>query len=169
MDTLRMAFLSKKKEELRVFAVMAKDLRQFAATEKDAKKDISRVPGLQYLLKEKPTKGVKESIATSSSGQNHVWEEYEIYKSSERGSIVISDFDFDINLDEDEVRKSFSSSRASTIYKRGDSYAAELEDFVIKKIIGKGAFGKVFLVENKNVPGDIFAMKSIRKDKIIDF
>jgi serine/threonine protein kinase len=43
-----------------------------------------------------------------------------------------------------------------------------LEDFAIKKVIGKGAFGKVYLVENRRDPGMIFAMKSIRKDKIID-
>lgn len=34
------------------------------------------------------------------------------------------------------------------------------------KVIGKGAFGKVYLVENKD--GIMYAMKVIRKDKIID-
>jgi len=38
---------------------------------------------------------------------------------------------------------------------------ANLEDFLIKKVIGKGAFGKVYLVENKKDPNQIFAMKSI--------
>lgn len=31
-----------------------------------------------------------------------------------------------------------------------------------------GSFGKVYLVENKNT-SEVFAMKSIRKDKIIEF
>ena len=40
-----------------------------------------------------------------------------------------------------------------------------LEDFNIEKVIGKGAFGKVFLVSRK-VSGEIFAMKSLRKEMI---
>ena len=44
---------------------------------------------------------------------------------------------------------------------------AKLQDFVIRKMIGKGTFGKVFLVEYvKNQ--FIYAMKCIRKDIIID-
>lgn len=33
-------------------------------------------------------------------------------------------------------------------YMRADQKAAKLEDFVMKKMIGKGSFGKVFLVEH---------------------
>jgi len=36
----------------------------------------------------------------------------------------------------------------------------------VKKVIGKGSFGKVFLVEKKS-DHNIFAMKSIRKDILI--
>ena len=41
-----------------------------------------------------------------------------------------------------------------------------MEDFNVKKVIGKGSFGKVFLVEKKT-DGNMFAMKSIRKDILI--
>jgi len=34
-------------------------------------------------------------------------------------------------------------------YMRKDQKAAQLEDFEIKKMIGKGSFGKVFLVQNR--------------------
>ena len=41
-----------------------------------------------------------------------------------------------------------------------------LEDFNIKKVIDKGSFGKVFLVENsKN--GKVYAMKRLNKDVIL--
>lgn len=42
------------------------------------------------------------------------------------------------------------------------STGISLDDFNIEKVIGKGAFGKVFLVSNKQ-SGNIFAMKSLRK------
>lgn len=45
---------------------------------------------------------------------------------------------------------------------------AKLEDFKIKKLIGKGTFGKVFLVEHSTMPGKLYAMKCIRKDIILE-
>ncbi len=41
-----------------------------------------------------------------------------------------------------------------------------LEDFVIKKVIDKGSFGKVFLVQNSNT-GKVYAMKRLNKDVIL--
>lgn len=41
-----------------------------------------------------------------------------------------------------------------------------LEDFIIKKVIDKGSFGKVFLVEcTKN--GKVYAMKRLNKDVVL--
>jgi serine/threonine protein kinase len=45
---------------------------------------------------------------------------------------------------------------------------AKLEDFKILKLIGKGTFGKVYLVELTTHPGKLYAMKCIRKDIIIE-
>jgi len=44
-----------------------------------------------------------------------------------------------------------------------------LADFVIQKVIGRGSFGKVFLVQLKSDQSKVFAMKSLRKDVIIDY
>jgi len=41
-----------------------------------------------------------------------------------------------------------------------------LEDFIIKKVIDKGSFGKVFLVENQK-NGKVYAMKRLNKDVIL--
>ena len=46
-------------------------------------------------------------------------------------------------------------------------YEPKLEDFKIIKVLDKGSFGKVFLVENK-LDGRLFAMKRIRKDLLIE-
>jgi atypical protein kinase C iota type len=42
-----------------------------------------------------------------------------------------------------------------------------LSDFIIRRMVGKGTFGKVFLVENQ-INQKVYAMKCIRKDIIID-
>lgn len=43
---------------------------------------------------------------------------------------------------------------------------ASLDSFKILKVIGKGSFGKVFLVREKNA-GKIYAMKVLNKGNII--
>lgn len=43
----------------------------------------------------------------------------------------------------------------------------QLDDFEIVSVLGKGAFGKVYLVQKK-ITKEVFAMKSLRKDTIID-
>lgn len=53
------------------------------------------------------------------------------------------------------------------MFSRGGS-DAKLEDFKVKKLIGKGTFGKVFLVEDSRNPGKLYAMKCIRKDIILE-
>lgn len=42
-----------------------------------------------------------------------------------------------------------------------------MSDFKLISVIGKGAFGKVMLVEKKDT-GQILAMKSLRKEEIIE-
>ena len=41
-------------------------------------------------------------------------------------------------------------------------------DFEILKVIGRGAFGKVYLVQKKDTK-EVFAMKSLRKDVILEY
>ncbi len=45
--------------------------------------------------------------------------------------------------------------------------SVRLEDFEVLKVIDKGSFGKVFLVELKS-NGHLYAMKRIRKDLLIE-
>jgi serine/threonine protein kinase len=47
------------------------------------------------------------------------------------------------------------------------AYVPMLQDFIIMKMVGKGTFGKVFLVQNIHTK-KIYAMKCIRKDIVID-
>jgi serine/threonine protein kinase len=55
-----------------------------------------------------------------------------------------------------------------TLYSKKGDKKVSLQDFVIRKVIGRGSFGKVFLVEKKDTK-EVFAMKSLRKDVILDY
>ena len=67
----------------------------------------------------------------------------------------------------------FNQERASmkmesqSIFKKKRNVEAQLSDFEIKKRIGEGTFGKVFLVEHKQTQ-TLYAMKCIRKDLILE-
>ena len=50
---------------------------------------------------------------------------------------------------------------------KAENEAAELEDFKIVKMVGKGTFGKVFLVQH-SINKKFYAMKTIRKDVILE-
>ena len=54
-----------------------------------------------------------------------------------------------------------------SIYKKATNKEANLNDFEIKKLIGQGTFGKVFLVQHPST-GVLYAMKCIRKDLILE-
>ena len=56
----------------------------------------------------------------------------------------------------------------SVYQRKKDGGPSNLDDFEIKSVIGKGSFGKVFLVEKRNT-GKIYAMKSLKKSVIIEY
>ena len=62
----------------------------------------------------------------------------------------------------------FTKQRADTMFQRTkEDKNVELKDFTIKSVIGRGSFGKVFLVELQTTK-ELFAVKSIRKDILIE-
>ena len=59
--------------------------------------------------------------------------------------------------------------RSDTMFAKNKSdKEVSLKDFTIKSVIGRGSFGKVFLVQ-KNSDSKVYAMKSLRKDVILDY
>mmetsp|Transcript_83575 Transcript_83575/g.115297 ORF Transcript_83575/g.115297 Transcript_83575/m.115297 type:complete len:234 (+) Transcript_83575:706-1407(+) len=56
---------------------------------------------------------------------------------------------------------------SENIFTRDTLKNCKFEDFKIKAIVGKGNFGKVYLVESQ-INGKFHAMKSIRKDIVIE-
>ena len=79
--------------------------------------------------------------------------------------------DSTIDSDQELVDEPISVRGPSkTLYQKGKNGGKEvtLNDFTIRKVIGRGSFGKVFLVEKKDTQ-QIYAMKSLRKDVLIDY
>ena len=52
--------------------------------------------------------------------------------------------------------------------KRGDTNVT-LKDFEIKSVIGRGSFGKVFLVVKRDNPSEVYAMKTLGKNVILEY
>ena len=68
-----------------------------------------------------------------------------------------------------DIAKEMGKERSATLFvRKADEKEAVLEDFVAKSVIGKGSFGKVFLVQKKG-SDKAYAMKALRKDVILDF
>ena len=56
--------------------------------------------------------------------------------------------------------------RATSLYRRESMVEATWDDFELLAIVGRGTFGKVYLVHCK-ANGNYYAMKCIRKDVVI--
>lgn len=67
----------------------------------------------------------------------------------------------------EEAKGGIRKNTRGTIYSAKKGEEVCLEDFICKKVLGKGSFGKVFLVEKKD-EHKLYAMKSLRKDVILD-
>ena len=80
------------------------------------------------------------------------------FGSSSRGVLSKDDTD-DIFRDRNSVAYPIYSAE-------NDEASYSLQDFKIIKLIGRGTFGKVYLVKDQR-KNQLFAMKSIRKDRII--
>ena len=72
------------------------------------------------------------------------------------------------NISDNNQSEPQRKSRSQTIFsKKKDIKEVHLEDFSILKVLGRGSFGKVCLVEFIKTK-ETFAMKSLKKDILID-
>lgn len=67
----------------------------------------------------------------------------------------------------EESKDKGSRKSRGTLYSAKKGEEVCLDDFICKKVLGKGSFGKVFLVEKKD-DHNLYAMKSLRKDVILE-
>lgn len=169
INCLKMAYISIMKVNLPIYGINSKDLKSYTTTEKDKIKGKSRIPGNSFLLDaekviQKDTSGTGEG---STGRDENDWDTEDYLKTSFRASAVMSSFQLDLEDEEEKLRED-QSYRSSTLYSSTGMDDCKLEDLLIRRVLGKGAFGKVYMVENK-LNGKFYAMKSLRKDMIVDY
>ena len=133
---------------LNVYGVAYPHLKEFTTSKKDALKKISKKPPKGNLIK------AENLFSDKSNRESAVSRQLDAEESKEP---VLS---IDSNFEEHKRR-----GPSNTIFTKDKDVS--LEDFDIKTVLGKGTFGKVYLVEKKN-DGKVYAMKSIRKDIMIE-
>jgi serum/glucocorticoid-regulated kinase 2 len=71
-------------------------------------------------------------------------------------------------LEEDTKKKEALKAKTETVFNKNlGASKITLDDFEILKVLGRGAFGKVMLVEKKDTK-QLYALKSMHKEDIID-
>ncbi|CDW73477.1 UNKNOWN [Stylonychia lemnae] len=135
-------------------------LKDYATSKKDMKKGAEIVPEENYRMRGEDLYTPIQRDFGSKSGS---------IASTAASSTDTSTIESYNNQFPEEYSESTGFREASTtLYARSGDKKVGLQDFLIRKVIGRGSFGKVFLVEKKNT-SEVFAMKSLRKDVIIDY
>lgn len=162
IELIKIAYVSETHQNLLIYAAEMKDLKGVTKIKKDFKLLLD-----ENLMKEEVKEETKEeeypkkqSEDTTKSDDTAVDDNAKDEKDEDEPNVIEEDFEF--------VEKDRPLKRSSTLYSRESDNDWEFEDFVIKKVLGIGSFGKVYLVENQ-VTGKLHAMKSIKKEKIMDY
>ena len=109
------------------------------------------------------------NVSTGNRG-GAIFNQDDIMKNIEHRQISIKKSSFNKKA----MEKNSNTGKSETLYSRetlpedvDDVSKQKFEDYKIIRLIGRGTFGKVYFVEN-NKNKKLYAMKSIRKDVIID-
>lgn len=161
-QALKKTYFDTTNENLPVFGVPAGKLKDYSTSKKDMKRGVEIVPEENYRLRQEDIYSPKTGADGEAFGQKgksgSVTSSTDSSQFSSGGEQFGEDYD---------PKNGFRDSSRTLYAKKGDSKVA-LQDFIIKKVIGRGSFGKVFLVEKKDSK-EVYAMKSLRKDVILDY
>jgi len=86
----------------------------------------------------------------------------------DRENLHLMDFADLLEFQRDEDKKNRDTRRSSQPLLLGTKQNVAIEDFDLLMMLGKGAHGKVLLGERKNNPGDLYAIKILKKDHIVN-
>lgn len=139
-------------------------LKEVTTTEKDAKYNISRLPGDDLRIMDEEVYGPdyqKDDSSTSIETESSPFEKK--FKQVEARPK-------DLNLEEtdDDTDQDFDSRNSVLVFShKQEEEKVTLADFEIMGVIGRGTFGKVFLAKLKTTEV-LYAIKSLRKDVLIE-
>ena len=153
IDLLKVAFVSVLHKNLSIYATEMKDLKGITKIREDFK-----LLEDENLIQEEVKFYLKEDLVGEAENSQDTASDEGGSDSEPRVEEVSSEFE--------EFKG--QNNRSSTLYSRESIEEVNLDDFDIKRVLGIGSFGKVFLVENKNT-SRLYAMKSIRKDKVYNY
>lgn len=150
-----------------MFAIGSKNLQDYITTEKDLARKICKMPTVEFLVQ--GGSNLDETGMDFGGGADDDFmtgDDWLLVDAAPRKQ------DFDPVQMSEKIQRETESMRSSPSQmimtskhnKTGENVT--LDDFTIKKVIDKGSFGKVFLVENsKN--GKVYAMKRLNKDVVL--
>jgi hypothetical protein len=174
IDLLKRLHLIEKKANCPIYHVQTKDLKEFTTTEKDMKKKQSRIPTQDYRCLEEDlhkleTPSLQSQMSTTEDTMSKL-EDNQRLRSQQLGGegsshSFMTEDDSQMGDTDGEISKSMTEG--STPMMKGANPNAKLQDFQIKKMIGRGTFGKVYIVEHTD-DGKLYAMKCIRKDLVLE-
>ena len=139
-DQIKACYFHLMNENLPVYGVPGK-LKQHRTSKNDAKAGLDKIPPDSFRLRaEDDYEPLTDTPASATSSTAP---------------------------DEDDELPTAGNHRPSFCNPKVDANVT-LSDFVIKSVIGRGSFGKVFLVQKRGT-NNVYAMKSLRKDVIIEY
>jgi len=193
-----MAYLSLCQQNLPIFGISKqRALADFATTERDVARGISRMPLVlariyeedikfeanpkhrQPQFKVSPSAIQRDALADDNERLMANLNEFTSHRNdAQRRSINLNNSmltrsadqplmrALDAELPAEEVNKG-QNHRSSLLYRRSTVTEMTWDDFELISIIGRGTFGKVYLVKCKRLENKYYAMKCIRKDVVI--
>ena len=107
-----------------------------------------------------PSSYVCQSLKLSKLNLNETEDSMELVKSVLDETIKELE---ECSIDDDAIEKDVEGVSGDTL----EVQTVGIEDFEVLKVVGQGAFGKVYQVRKKGTP-EIYAMKVMRKDRIVE-
>lgn len=147
---LKYLYFKQTGQNLPIYSVPQMKLKEFETSKKDVKRGVEKLPEEKFL----------------NFSENMYKEEPKILKQLEEAE-EDSKTSATSSLEE-SFEGGFLREPSKTLYAKKNDKEVSLQSFDFVKVVGKGSFGKVFLVKKKD-DGQYFAIKSMRKDTILEY